>query len=163
MGWYDRKVRRVRDLSCGDTRIFLELEGACHVKQPSGEIRGGVNSEATGITENSVLLLDAEIANVTSPSALLGQEQPRLEQNVRFRFRTNDAEIVSSPAASSRQMAQLCSTLDEASNASMAQCHRGLEMTNANLCFGPDPLQNTCTGPSQTRHGKRLRKAVRQP
>src|SRR6202051_1132671 len=26
MCWYDRKVRRVRDLSCGDTRIFLELE-----------------------------------------------------------------------------------------------------------------------------------------
>jgi transposase len=26
MGWYDRKVRRVRDLPCGDTRIFLELE-----------------------------------------------------------------------------------------------------------------------------------------
>ena len=26
MGWYDRKVRQVRDLSCGDTRIFLELE-----------------------------------------------------------------------------------------------------------------------------------------
>jgi transposase len=26
MGWYDRQVRRVRDLSCGDTRIFLELE-----------------------------------------------------------------------------------------------------------------------------------------
>jgi transposase len=26
MGWYDRKVRRVRDLSCGDTRIFLDLE-----------------------------------------------------------------------------------------------------------------------------------------
>src|SRR5213079_276402 len=26
MGWYDRKVRHVRDLSCGDTRIFLELE-----------------------------------------------------------------------------------------------------------------------------------------
>src|ERR1700737_1997450 len=26
MGWYDRKVRRVRDLSCGDTRIFLEME-----------------------------------------------------------------------------------------------------------------------------------------
>jgi transposase len=26
MGWYDRKVRRVRDLSCGDTRIFVELE-----------------------------------------------------------------------------------------------------------------------------------------
>jgi len=26
MGWYDRKVRRVRDLSCGDRRIYLELE-----------------------------------------------------------------------------------------------------------------------------------------
>ena len=26
MGCYDRKVRRVRDLSCADTRMFLELE-----------------------------------------------------------------------------------------------------------------------------------------
>ena len=26
MGWYDRKVRRVCDLSRGDKRIFLELE-----------------------------------------------------------------------------------------------------------------------------------------
>ena len=25
-GWYDRRTRRVRDLSCGDTRIFLEIE-----------------------------------------------------------------------------------------------------------------------------------------
>ena len=25
-GWYDRKHRRVRDLSCGDTRVFLEFE-----------------------------------------------------------------------------------------------------------------------------------------
>ncbi len=25
MGWYDRTVRRVRDLSCGDTRVFLEF------------------------------------------------------------------------------------------------------------------------------------------
>ena len=25
-GWYDHRVRRVRDLSCGDTRIYLELE-----------------------------------------------------------------------------------------------------------------------------------------
>lgn len=24
--WYDRKVRRIRDLSCGDTRVYLELE-----------------------------------------------------------------------------------------------------------------------------------------
>jgi transposase len=26
MGWYDRKIRQVRDLSCGDMRILLELE-----------------------------------------------------------------------------------------------------------------------------------------
>ena len=25
-GWYDRKIRQVRDLSCGDTWIYLELE-----------------------------------------------------------------------------------------------------------------------------------------
>ncbi|MGH8648775.1 MAG: ISL3 family transposase, partial [Burkholderiales bacterium] len=25
-GWYDRKLRRVRDLSCADTRIYLEVE-----------------------------------------------------------------------------------------------------------------------------------------
>jgi transposase len=25
-GWYDRRVRRVRDLSAGDTRIYLEVE-----------------------------------------------------------------------------------------------------------------------------------------
>jgi transposase len=25
MGWYDLTVRRVRDLSCGDTRVFLEF------------------------------------------------------------------------------------------------------------------------------------------
>jgi transposase len=28
MGWYDRKIRQVRDLSCGDMRILLELEEA---------------------------------------------------------------------------------------------------------------------------------------
>ena len=26
MGWYDRRMRRVRDLSCGDARIYLEVE-----------------------------------------------------------------------------------------------------------------------------------------
>ena len=26
MGWYDRKTRQVRDLSCGDTRVLVELE-----------------------------------------------------------------------------------------------------------------------------------------
>lgn len=25
-GWYDRRVRRIRDLPCGDTRVYLELE-----------------------------------------------------------------------------------------------------------------------------------------
>ena len=26
MGWYDRRLRRTRDLSCGDARIYLEFE-----------------------------------------------------------------------------------------------------------------------------------------
>ena len=26
MGWYDRRTRQVRDLSCGDTQIYLEFE-----------------------------------------------------------------------------------------------------------------------------------------
>ena len=26
MGWYDRRTRRTRDLSCGDARIYLEFE-----------------------------------------------------------------------------------------------------------------------------------------
>src|SRR5450759_2769888 len=26
LGWYDRRIRRVRDLPCGDTRIVLEIE-----------------------------------------------------------------------------------------------------------------------------------------
>jgi len=26
MGWYDRRTRRIRDLPCGDARIFLEIE-----------------------------------------------------------------------------------------------------------------------------------------
>ena len=26
MGWYDRRTRQVRDLSCGDTRVYLEIE-----------------------------------------------------------------------------------------------------------------------------------------
>ncbi|MSP80799.1 MAG: transposase family protein [Rhodospirillales bacterium] len=25
-GWHDRRIRQVRDLPCGDTRIFLEIE-----------------------------------------------------------------------------------------------------------------------------------------
>src|SRR5438445_761101 len=41
MGWYDRKVRRVRDLSCGDTRIFLELE----VRRVDCRRCGGVKRE----------------------------------------------------------------------------------------------------------------------
>jgi transposase len=26
LGWYDRRTRRVRDLSCGDTRVYLEID-----------------------------------------------------------------------------------------------------------------------------------------
>ena len=39
MGWYDRKVRRVRALSCGDTRIFLELEVRRVVCRRCGKVK----------------------------------------------------------------------------------------------------------------------------
>src|SRR5262249_15649584 len=39
--WYDRKVRRGRDLSCGDTRIFLELEGRRSECTPRGKGKPG--------------------------------------------------------------------------------------------------------------------------
>ena len=39
--WYDRKTRRVRDLSCGDTRVVLEVE----VRRVQCKKCGGVKSE----------------------------------------------------------------------------------------------------------------------
>jgi transposase len=38
-GWYDRKVRRVRDLSCGDTRVYLEIEVRRVLCRASGKVR----------------------------------------------------------------------------------------------------------------------------
>jgi len=38
-GWYDRTVRRVRDLSCGDTRVYLELEVRRTLCRASGKVR----------------------------------------------------------------------------------------------------------------------------
>lgn len=40
-GWYDRRTRRVRDLSCGDVRIFLEIE----VRRVQCKHCGGVKRE----------------------------------------------------------------------------------------------------------------------
>ena len=40
-GWYDRRVRRVRDLSCGDLRIYLEVE----VRRVQCRRCGGVKRE----------------------------------------------------------------------------------------------------------------------
>ncbi|MEW5755876.1 MAG: hypothetical protein AB1810_06185 [Pseudomonadota bacterium] len=40
-GWYDRKTKQVRDFSCGDTRVYLEVEvRGVHCTQ-----RAGVKSE----------------------------------------------------------------------------------------------------------------------
>ena len=39
--WYDRKIRRVRDLSCGDTRVYLEVE----VRRVQCRICGKVKTE----------------------------------------------------------------------------------------------------------------------
>jgi transposase len=40
-GWYDRKVRRMRDLSCADTRIYLDIE----LRRVSCRHCGGVKRE----------------------------------------------------------------------------------------------------------------------
>ncbi|MGH7298351.1 MAG: ISL3 family transposase [Polyangiaceae bacterium] len=40
-GWYDRKIRRVRDLSCGDRRVYLDLE----VRRVRCRSCGGVKRE----------------------------------------------------------------------------------------------------------------------
>ncbi|MGH7015121.1 MAG: transposase family protein [Stellaceae bacterium] len=40
-GWYDRRIRRVRDLSCGDARVFLEVE----VRRVRCRICGAVKRE----------------------------------------------------------------------------------------------------------------------
>ena len=39
--WYDRKIRRVRDLSCGDTRVYLQVE----VRRVQCRICGKVKTE----------------------------------------------------------------------------------------------------------------------
>jgi transposase len=38
-GWYDRTLRRVRDLSCGDTRVYLEIEVRRVLCRASGKVR----------------------------------------------------------------------------------------------------------------------------
>jgi transposase len=38
-GWYDRTVRRVRDLSCGDTRIYLEFDVRRVLCELSGKVK----------------------------------------------------------------------------------------------------------------------------
>ena len=39
MGWYDRKMRRVRDLSCGDTRVYLDMENRRVACQSCGKVK----------------------------------------------------------------------------------------------------------------------------
>ncbi len=43
MGWYDRKLRRVRDLSCGDTRVYLEFEVRRLDCRGCGAVKRGAN------------------------------------------------------------------------------------------------------------------------
>jgi hypothetical protein len=50
-----------------------EWNRVCQVKQPLGEIRGNESGEATEIPRISILLLAADIANVTKPfSGMVG-------------------------------------------------------------------------------------------
>lgn len=39
MGWYDSKTRQVRDLSCGDTRVVVELEVRRLVCRSCGKVK----------------------------------------------------------------------------------------------------------------------------
>jgi len=92
MGWYDRKVRRVRDLSCGDTRIFLELEvrridcrGCGKVKRerldfladnpllPGGDDQGGGGGVGAGLTHGQ----GAGHAIICKPSSSARARQDR--------------------------------------------------------------------------------------
>src|SRR2546427_12458682 len=40
-GWYDRKRRRVRDLGCGDLRIYLEVEVRRVACRRCGQVKQG--------------------------------------------------------------------------------------------------------------------------
>jgi transposase len=49
MGWYDRKIRQVRDLSCGNTQILLEQE----VRRIDCRSCGKVKQERLGFLADS--------------------------------------------------------------------------------------------------------------
>lgn len=47
--WYDRKIRRVRDLSCGDTRVYLEFD----VRRVNCTACGKVKTESLNFLANN--------------------------------------------------------------------------------------------------------------
>jgi transposase len=65
MGWYDCKLRRVRDLSCGDTRIFLELE----VRRLDCRHCGKVKRERLDFLADNPLYTKRSISNTWRPSS----------------------------------------------------------------------------------------------
>ena len=54
-GWSDRRVRQVRDLSCGDMRIYLEVE----VRRVQCRSCAGVKREQLVAREPEVAALEA--------------------------------------------------------------------------------------------------------
>ena len=54
-GWYDRRTRQVRDLSCGDTRIYLEFEVR---RVQCQELRQG-EARAAGVSGRQPVLYQA--------------------------------------------------------------------------------------------------------
>ena len=72
MGWYDRRTRRVRDLSCGDARIYLELE----VRRVQCRSCGKVKRERRNTERATVSLIAAHVLEKSLHRFLFLGEEP---------------------------------------------------------------------------------------
>ena len=90
VGWYDRKICRVRDLSCGDTRIFLELEVA-----PGSTVATAGGRSASGSTFWRTIRTTPSALPITSAGAV------DLRRYVAADFVAGSAEYRPRPSTSS--------------------------------------------------------------
>jgi hypothetical protein len=82
MGWYDRKVRRVSDLSCGDTRIFLEME----VRRVDCRRCGKVKRE-----QFDFLAVEAQLKRAGTPSPqVIGVDEISIRKTPTYRIVVRD-------------------------------------------------------------------------
>ena len=71
-GWYDRRTRRVRDLSCGDTRIYLEFE----VRRVQCRALRQGEARAAGVSGRQPVLYQA-LCLLRGPALPVGDDQGR--------------------------------------------------------------------------------------